>query len=49
MAALLAHAQVHPIVAEGHALGTGVFSGSFELGKGREVLAGFGFGHGGGG
>ncbi|GAB3873251.1 hypothetical protein GCM10028824_24650 [Hymenobacter segetis] len=49
VAALLAYAQVHPRIAKGHALGASVFGGIFEAGEGREVLAGFGFGHDGGG
>ena len=49
VAALLTNAQVHPSVAEGYAFGADIFGGGFEASKGREVLAGFGFGHGNGG
>ncbi|GAB3584783.1 hypothetical protein GCM10027345_32290 [Hymenobacter daeguensis] len=44
VAAVLAHAQVHPGIAEGHTLGAKVLRIGFEAGEGSEVLAGFGHG-----
>jgi hypothetical protein len=44
MAALLAHAQVHPVVAKRYALGANVLGSGFETSEGGEVLARFGHG-----
>jgi len=40
VATSLAHAQMHPGVAQGHALGACVLSGRNELGEAIEVLTG---------
>ena len=39
VAAVLAHAQMHPVVAPGQALRTNPFGIGFQLGEGGEVLA----------